>query len=117
MIRSPLRRLALVAILSTLALHSSCLYAQDAGKAADLPAGALFRLGSSKFLHPGNIGLVVYSPDGKWLATAADDLENPLAYVWDAESGKEAAVLKGHSKKSRRSPFFPAAMPRPIRRW
>jgi WD40 repeat protein len=34
-----------------------------------------------------------FSPDGKRVVTASDD---NTARVWDADSGKEIALLKGH---------------------
>ncbi len=36
-----------------------------------------------------------FSPDGKRVVTASDD---NTARIWDAESGKEIAVFKGHTK-------------------
>ena len=36
-----------------------------------------------------------FSGDGKRVVTASDD---KTARIWDAESGKEIAVLKGHDR-------------------
>ena len=36
-----------------------------------------------------------FSADGKRVVTASDD---KTARIWDAESGKEIAVLKGHDQ-------------------
>jgi len=58
-----------------------------------LPAGALARLGTSRFLHGGKIQALVYSPDGTWLASAGAD---GMISIWDADSGKERLSLKGH---------------------
>src|SRR5262249_42627383 len=58
-----------------------------------LPAGALARLGTERFRHT-YPGPVVYSPDGKSLAslTHPRDADNPLrqfAVLWDAATGKK----------------------------
>lgn len=50
-----------------------------------LPAGALFRSGTIRFRHAGNVRGVVYSPDGKSIASIATE---PAIRIWDAESGK-----------------------------
>ncbi len=50
-----------------------------------LPSGAVARLGTIRFRHPGEVQIVVYSPDGKLLATAPHGL---TVYLWDAATGK-----------------------------
>jgi len=55
-------------------------------------------------------GSVVFSPDGKRLASS-NDPPNPLgsgeAKVWDAQSGEELLILKGHSAPVKRVVFSP----------
>ena len=55
-----------------------------------LPAGAVARLGSVRLRHGGPVKAIVFSPDGKWFATASAD---GTARVWEAETGKETARL------------------------
>jgi serine/threonine protein kinase/WD40 repeat protein len=43
--------------------------------------------------HPRRISMVSWSADGRLLATACDDGQ---AYVWDATTGKNQAICKGH---------------------
>ena len=38
---------------------------------------------------------VVFSPDGKWLATASDNDQS--VRLWDAMTGRQAAAFNGHS--------------------
>jgi len=44
--------------------------------------------------HDGGVNDVVYSPDGRWIATAADDA---TAKVWDAETGALRFTVFGHA--------------------
>jgi RNA polymerase sigma factor (sigma-70 family) len=50
-----------------------------------VPTRALLRLGGLRFRHRERIGLVAYSADGKWLASAGDD---KAVCVWEAATGK-----------------------------
>src|SRR6266851_593977 len=59
-----------------------------------LPPGAIARLGTIRLRHGGQIGSVAFSPDGKILASGAAD---NLVKFWDPDTGKEMAVLKGHT--------------------
>jgi WD40 repeat protein len=53
--------------------------------------------------HPGPVNCVVYSPDGRILATgsapavARDEKTPGQLRLWDSATGKELAVLKGHT--------------------
>jgi WD40 repeat protein len=60
-----------------------------------LPPGAVARLGTIRLRHGGEIGSVTFSPDGKILASGGED---HLIKFWDPDSGKEQAILKGHSE-------------------
>ena len=50
-----------------------------------LPAGAICRLGSARFRHPGPLQAVVYSPDGKLVAGASAD--PPMVRIWERGTG------------------------------
>ena len=54
--------------------------------------------------HPGGISTIVFSPDGKTLASGGDD---KLIKLWDAATGREVRVLSGHSKYIRTLVFSP----------
>jgi WD40 repeat protein len=71
------------------------LAAGSAVNAADdpLPDGALFRLGSRRLRHSGIVDHVAFSPDGKLIASAADDGKVRL---WDAATGKAIRAIDKH---------------------
>ena len=54
--------------------------------------------------HQGAVSTLAFSPDGKTLASGSDDR---TIRVWDVESGKEKAVLTGHSEPVRTVVFSP----------
>ncbi|HYT93842.1 MAG TPA: sigma-70 family RNA polymerase sigma factor, partial [Gemmataceae bacterium] len=72
------------------------------GPAADLrndplPPGARARLGTVRFRQGGGyVGILLYSPDGKTLASAGYE-EN--IYLWDAVTGQCIRRLAGHKNK------------------
>ena len=52
--------------------------------------------------HTGFIPVATYSGDGTRIATASLDL---TARIWDAQTGKQLAVLKGHGKTASKIPI------------
>jgi WD40 repeat protein len=72
--------------------------AEPAAPATDLfgdplPAGARARAGTVRLRHGGPVRAVVYSSDGRTLATAGDDA---TISVWDADTGRELLRCRGH---------------------
>jgi RNA polymerase sigma factor (sigma-70 family) len=57
-----------------------------------LPSGAVARMGTMRWRHMGSVISVVYSPDGKTIATSEIN-EGPLV-LWDAATGKELHRLE-----------------------
>jgi WD40 repeat protein/transcriptional regulator with XRE-family HTH domain len=53
----------------------------------------LSRLETTLSSHTADVTSVVFSPDGRWLATSSAD---GTARLWDAQTRKEMAVLTGH---------------------
>lgn len=60
---------------------------------ARLPEG---QWGPSWRISEGTVGPIVFSPDGRWLASGGDD---NVVTVRDAESGEARAVLRGHREQ------------------
>lgn len=54
--------------------------------------------------HPHRINSIAYSPDGRTLASASNDL---TVRLWDAKSGKELEVLVGHADRIDAVAFSP----------
>ncbi len=54
--------------------------------------------------HTDIVRAVVFSPDGKWLATASADR---TARIWDAQTGQELRLLRGHTRWVQAVAFSP----------
>src|SRR5207248_4927598 len=61
-----------------------------AGRTDPLPAGAVARFGTSRFLNFGRVFSVAFSPDGKTLAAGSWD---GTVRLWEVASGKELHQL------------------------
>jgi WD40 repeat protein len=57
-----------------------------------LPDGAVARFGTTRWKHPGGVAGVVFSPDGKTVASVGDRIPR----LWDAATGKELRRFLGH---------------------
>jgi WD40 repeat protein len=69
-----------------------------------LPDGAIARLGQNRRKHDGRVNALIYSPDGKILASAGDD---HLIRFWDAETDRELRQLAGHESEVNCLAFSP----------
>ncbi|MBI4614905.1 MAG: WD40 repeat domain-containing protein [Planctomycetes bacterium] len=59
-----------------------------------LPGGAVARLGTLRFRHPGRVDALAFSPDGRQLASGGSG--NETVCLWEVESGRRLARLEGH---------------------
>jgi RNA polymerase sigma factor (sigma-70 family) len=71
-----------------------------------LPAGALVRLGTTRLRLANGAKALAFSPDGKSLASASDDGASTVS-LWDAATGKELTLLRGHRNTIRALAFAP----------
>jgi WD40 repeat protein len=69
-----------------------------------LPKGALARFGTVRLRHGGDVDSLVFSSDGKLLATGGSDR---TVRIWDATTGKELRRLLGHRNPVRAVAFSP----------
>src|SRR5262245_29733936 len=78
----------------TLFTLSACSLAQDSPRidlhGDPLPVGAVARAGSSRWRQPTVFRGLVYSPDGKWLASAGGDAQVRL---WEVATGRVRHVI------------------------
>jgi WD40 repeat protein len=90
-----IQRTAAVALLlvADLAGAAGPLSAQSGPAPAALPQGALVKIGGARLRHNGYPYRVIYSPDGKLLASAGEDR---LVRLWDATTGAELRQFTGH---------------------
>src|SRR5262245_30125532 len=56
-----------------------------------LPQGAVARLGTVRFRHPGAVHAVAFSTDGKLLAASSDDQN--MVVIWDRATGRKLRVI------------------------
>ncbi len=71
---------------------------------ADLPAGAVLRLGTRQFRHDSRVRLVAVSPTGRHIATSA---EGPTVHLWDAKTGRLVRDLETDTWSPRALAFSP----------
>lgn len=91
------------------ALWPAALAAQEPSSRTDLlgdpiPPGAVARLGSVRLRMGGYALSVAFSPDSKYVAAGGRD---QLVHVWEAQTGKEVTLIKGHDGSVTAVRFFP----------
>lgn len=74
------------------------------GRTDPLPAGAVSRFGTSRFLNYGRVFSLSFSPDGKTLAAGSWD---GAVRLWEVASGKELAQLSKQQGPVRSVAFSP----------
>jgi WD40 repeat protein len=83
-----------IAIAAALLLPLGAFAADEASNESPLPAGALARLGTSRFQHANSLRAVAISPDGKLIASGSG---KGTIRLWDADTGREVRLLSGHT--------------------
>jgi len=72
-----------------------------------LPDGALLRIGTTRFRHGEEIDELVFSPDGKILASRGRKFSLPFYRFWDARSGKRVLQELDRFTEAARVAFSP----------
>src|ERR1700691_3596747 len=73
-----------------------------------LPDGALARLGSVRFHHPGGLVAAALSPDGKTMMTVGGVEEDSLSVrFWDTADGKERSRFNANGRDLSSAMFTP----------
>ena len=57
-----------------------------------LPAGAVARLGTVRFRHPGSVRLVAFSPDGRLIAAVSDGQATVI--IWERTTGRKLRTIR-----------------------
>ena len=75
-----------------------------------LPEGAIARIGTLRFkhnpAHGSTVDITLFTPDGGKIVSLSQDYES--VRLWDAASGAELAVLRGHEDRVLSAVFDPS---------